>query len=120
VTTAEIQARGRPDWNLFEHGAPSGESPAEISDRVDQILPRLRAIAGNVALFSHGHFLRVLAARWIGLPARDGQHLLLQTASLSILASEHNNPAEPAIALWNAGVDQLRAAGEQRGGHKEA
>ena len=100
VTSAEIRAR-QPRWNLFDDGCPGGESPEQVSHRADQVVARLRARGGNVALFSHGHFLRVLAARWIGLAARDGQHLLLQTASISILASEHNNLTEPVIALWN-------------------
>lgn len=108
VTSADIRLRD-PHWNLFQHGSPGGESPAQVSARVDGILPRLRATGGNVAVFSHGHFLRAFAARWIGLPVGDGQRLLLHTASLSILSCEHANPDEPVIVLWNAGVDQLHA-----------
>ena len=84
--------KGRPDWNLFRDGCPRGEMPAQVSDRADRLIARLRALDGNVALFSHGHFGRVLAVRWIGLPVIDGQHFLLGTASLSILGYEPNDP----------------------------
>ena len=94
--------KGRPDWNLFRDGCPCGESPAQASGRADRVIARLRALEGNVALFSHGHFGRALAARWIGSPVSQGQHLLLSTASISILDYEHNQADEPVIALWNA------------------
>ena len=94
--------KGRPDWNLFRDGCPRGESPAQISERADRVVARLRALDGNIAIFSHGHFGRVLAARWIGLPVGQAQHFLLSTASLSILGYEHNLAAESAIVLWNA------------------
>ena len=92
----------RPDWNLFRDGCPGGESPAQISERADRVIARLRALEGNIAIFSHGHFGRVLAARWIGLPVGQAQHFLLSTASLSILGYEHNLASESAIILWNA------------------
>jgi broad specificity phosphatase PhoE len=98
--TVDIR-KARPDWNLFRDGCPGGESPAQVSERADRVLGRLRALEGNVALFSHGHFGRVLAARWIGLPVGQAQHFLLSPASLSILGYEHNLAAEPAIFLWN-------------------
>lgn len=94
--------KGRPDWNLFQDGCPRGESPVEVSERADRMIARLRALKGNIAIFSHGHFGRVLAARWIGLPVRQAQHFLLSTASLSILGYEHNLAEESAIVLWNA------------------
>lgn len=94
--------KGRPDWNLFQDGCPRGETPVQVSDRADRVIARLRALEGNIAIFSHGHFGRVLAARWIGLPVRQAQHFLLSTASLSILGYEHNLAEEPAIVLWNA------------------
>jgi len=106
LTSAQIRAR-RPEWNLFRDGCPGGESPPEISARADEVISRLRAIEGNVAVFSHGHFLRALTARWITLAVGEGQRLLLQTASLSILSCEHNNIDEPVIALWNAGLEYL-------------
>jgi broad specificity phosphatase PhoE len=92
----------RPDWNLFRDGCPRGESPAQISERADRLIARLRALDGNVAVFSHGQFARSLAARWIGLRVGRAQHFLLSTASLSILGYEHNLAEEPAIVLWNA------------------
>jgi probable phosphoglycerate mutase len=95
--------KGRPDWNLFRDGCPRGEMPAQVSDRADRLIARLRALDGNVALFSHGHFGCVLAARWIGLPVIEGQHFLLGTASLSLLGYEPSHPEVPLIELWNAG-----------------
>src|SRR6185503_4102650 len=64
----------RPIWNLFRYGCPLGEMPAQVSDRADRLIARLRKLEGNVALFSHGHFGRVLAARWIGLAVSEAQH----------------------------------------------
>src|ERR1035441_8951550 len=93
--------KSRPDWNLFRDGCPGGESPAQVSKRADQLIARLRTLEGNIALFSHGHFGRVLGARWIGLEIRQAQHLLLGTASVSILGYEHNLAEAPAIVLWN-------------------
>jgi probable phosphoglycerate mutase len=95
--------KGRPDWNLFRDGCPRGETPTQISDRADRFIARLRVLDGNVALFSHGHFGRVLATRWIGLPVSEAQRFLLDTASLSILGYEPNHVESPVIALWNAG-----------------
>jgi len=100
-TPVEVLAL-RPGWNLFRDGSPNGESPTDISDRADHLIVRLRLMEGNVALFSHAHFGRVLAARWIGLPVEHAQNFLLDTASLSILCYEHDRVDEPAIALWNA------------------
>ncbi len=100
LRTAEILAV-RPDWNLFRDGCPGGESPAQVSGRADRVLARIRPLGGTVALFTHGHFGRVLAARWVGLAAGDGERLVLDTASVSILSYEHGNPAAPAITLWN-------------------
>ena len=97
LRTVEIHEM-HPGWNLFEHGCPGGESPAQVGERVDRLLARLRTLDGDIALFSHGHFLRVLAVRWIGLPVEQGQHFLLGTASLSVLAHERGRTA---IALWN-------------------
>jgi broad specificity phosphatase PhoE len=96
--TAEIQ-RERPDWQLFR-GCPGGETLAQIGARADRILGRLRAIDGNVLLFSSGHILRVLAARWLGLDPSGGRYLLLSTGSLSVLGYEHDR-SEPVLRLWN-------------------
>jgi probable phosphoglycerate mutase len=98
-TTAEIHAE-RPDWQLFRDGCPGGESPEQAGERADRLLRRVRAIGGDVLLFSSGHLLRVLAARWLGLPVGSGQHFLLGTASLSQLGYEHGL-SEPVILLWN-------------------
>ena len=94
--------KAHPDWSLFRDGCPRGESPTQIGDRVDRLIARLRLLEGNIALLSHGHLGRVLAARWIGLTVRQAQHFLLSTASLSILGYEHDLSQEPAIVLWNA------------------
>jgi broad specificity phosphatase PhoE len=93
---------GRPDWNIFRDGCPRGESPAQVSERADRLIARLRMLEGDIAIFSHGHFGRVLAARWVGLWVWQAQHFLLSTASLSILGYEHNLAEDPAIVLWNA------------------
>ena len=92
--------RERPDWQLFRDGCPGGESPHQVADRADSVVRRVRAVQGDVLLFSSGHFLRVLAARWLGLEAEAGKYLLLSTASLSALSYEHNR-TQPAIRLWD-------------------
>jgi broad specificity phosphatase PhoE len=96
----EILAK-RPDWQLFRDGAPGGESPVQVGERADRVVQRVRAISGNVLLFSSGHFIRVFAARWLGLdPLSAGKYFLLSTASLSALGYEHNL-SQPVIRLWN-------------------
>jgi len=100
-TPADIVAT-RPGWNLFRDGCPNGEMPEEISARADRLIQRLTKLDGNVALFSHSHLGRILAARWIGLSVEQAQPLLLNTASLSILCYEHDRPDQPAIELWNS------------------
>jgi broad specificity phosphatase PhoE len=97
---AEILAK-RPDWQIFRDGCPGGESPEQIGQRADRVVQRVRAVGGDVLLFSSGHFLRVLATRWLGLPTIcAGQYLLLSTASLSAFGYEHNL-SKPVIRLWN-------------------
>jgi probable phosphoglycerate mutase len=98
-TTAEIR-RSRPNWLLFRDGCPDGEGPADVGQRADRVIARLRAAGGNVLLFSSGHFLRVLAARWLGFEPAAGRYLLLSTATLSVLGYEHSLD-EPVIRLWN-------------------
>ena len=98
--TVEILAK-RPDWQQFRDGCPGGESPDQIGARADRVVRRLRAIKGDVLVFSHGHFLRVLASRWLGLEVAAGEHFLLRTASLSARGYE-DDPAQPVIRLWNA------------------
>jgi len=100
LRSAEILAK-RPDWQLFRDGAPGGESPAQVAERADRVVQRVRTIPGDVLLFSSGHFIRVLAARWLGLdPGSAGKYFLLSTASLSAVGYEHNL-SEPVIRLWN-------------------
>jgi broad specificity phosphatase PhoE len=99
VRTAEIRAK-RPDWELFRDGCPNGESPAEIGARADRVVARVRQTSDNVLIFSSGHFLRVFAARWLGVEPLIGKYLMLNTASLSALSYEHDL-RDPAIRFWN-------------------
>lgn len=92
----------RPRWNLFRDGCPGGEMPNQVSERVDRLIKSLRGMDGNVAIFTHGHLGRVLAARWIELSVDFAQHFLMDTASLSILCYQHNQQDQPAILLWNS------------------
>ncbi len=97
--TAEILAE-RPDWQLFRDGCPGGESPDQVGARADRVVSRVRAVHGDVLLFSSGHFLRVVAARWLGFEPAAGRYFLLGTASLSALGYEHTL-SQPVIRLWN-------------------
>jgi broad specificity phosphatase PhoE len=99
LISAEIHAK-RPDWNLFRDGCPGGETIDQISARADRVVRKLRALRGDVLLFSSGHFLRVLCARWLGLEPAAGRFFILGTASLSALSYEHN-ASEPAIRFWD-------------------
>ncbi len=99
MTTKQILARC-PGWRLFRDGCPDGESAADAGARADRIVGELRAIDGNMLLFSSAHFLRVLAARWLGLPPEGGALLVLDTASISVLGYEHDL-GEPVIRRWN-------------------
>lgn len=96
--------RDRPNWNVFREGCLNGESPAEVSARADRVIARIRGIGSDVALFTHGHFGRVLGARWVGLPVAQATRLYLGTASISALGYEHDNLEEPVIRLWNQRV----------------
>jgi probable phosphoglycerate mutase len=97
--TSEIRQE-RPDWDLFRDGCPGGETLTAISDRADRVVARLRSAGGRALIFSSGHILRVITARWLGLPASEGRLFLLGTASLSQLSYEHTRE-RPAIQLWN-------------------
>jgi broad specificity phosphatase PhoE len=99
LTTAEIH-RKTPGWSLFRDGCPGGESVTTISARADRVIARLRSMPGRTLVFGHGHFFRVLAARWVRLPAGDASRFVLGTAALSILGYEHGLD-DPAIRLWN-------------------
>jgi len=98
-TSAEIHAE-RPSWNLFRDGCPGGESPEEVAARADRVVEVVRSVSGNVLLFSSGHFLRMLAARWAGIDTLGAGSLMLSTASLSVLGYE-GSIARPAVRLWN-------------------
>jgi broad specificity phosphatase PhoE len=100
ITTADIQG-DRPGWELFRDGTPGGESPATVSARADAVIRRLLAVEGEVALFSHGHFLRVLGARWAELPVEAGLRLLLDTGTVSVLDWKRSDRV---IGQWNAPV----------------
>jgi broad specificity phosphatase PhoE len=99
LRTTEIHAR-RPDWQLFRDGCPGGESPDQVGARADHAVSRARAIKGDVLIFSSGHFLRVLAARWLVLEPAAGRFFMLNTASVSVLGYE-NSLSKPVIRLWN-------------------
>jgi broad specificity phosphatase PhoE len=99
VTTHDIH-KTRPDWQLFRDGCPGGESVDEVTARANGVVARLRAVEGDVLCFSSGHFLRALAACWLGLGAAGGRYFVLSTTSLSALGYEHNL-SEPVIKLWD-------------------
>jgi broad specificity phosphatase PhoE len=103
--SAEILAQ-RPGWLIFRDGCPGGESPEQIAARADRVVQRVRAMAGDVLIFSSAHFLRMLAARWLGQEAMAARFVLLNTGSLSTLSYEHEL-SQPAIQLWND-VQHLR------------
>ena len=106
----EIHAKN-PDWQLFRDGCPGGESPQQVAARADRVVDLVRSVSGNVLLFSSGHFLRMLAARWVGIETFSARSLMLSTASLSVLGYEHGLE-QPAIRLWND-TDHLLPAREQ-------
>ena len=97
LTTAEIK-KTAPGWLLFRDGCPDGETPGEVGARVDRVIARARTSGGAVALFAHGHVLRVLASRWIGQPAEGGEHFMLDTGTLSVLSFYRDVPA---VRIWN-------------------
>ena len=100
LTSAEI-LKDRPDWQLFLDGCPGGESVQQVADRADRVVSRLRAVPGNVLVFSSGHFIRALAGRWLGIKGFGlGRYFMLTTASLSELGYKHNL-SQPVIQVWN-------------------
>jgi broad specificity phosphatase PhoE len=98
MTPKEI-SKVAPGWLLFRDGCPGGEAPEQVGARVDRVIARSRAVDGDLAVFAHGHVLRVLVARWIGLPAGGGQHFLLNTGTVCVLSYYRDIPA---VRLWNA------------------
>jgi probable phosphoglycerate mutase len=97
LTPEQIHEKA-PDWLIFRDGCPGGETPEQVNARVDRVIARVRAVYGNVALFAHGHVLRVLVARWIGLPLSAGEHFLLDTGTLCVLSYYYELPA---VRVWN-------------------
>jgi broad specificity phosphatase PhoE len=95
-----LRPRRSPGWSLFRDGCPEGESVAEAGARADRMVAALRAVNGDVLVFSSAHFLRTLTARWLGLPATGGALFVLDTASLSVLGYEHDM-TEPVLRRWN-------------------
>jgi probable phosphoglycerate mutase len=98
LTTKEIHAQD-PGWMLFTDGCPGGESPEQVATRVDRVITRIRGVEGDIALFGHGHFFRVFASRWLGLPAAAGSHFLLDPGTVSVLSHYRGVPA---VKSWNA------------------
>jgi broad specificity phosphatase PhoE len=102
LTTVEIQ-KEEPDWNIFRDGCPGGETPEQVGKRVDRVIARALAASGDVALFAHGHVLRVLAAHWLGLSPVAGQRFLLDPSTLSVLSDYHGVPA---VKIWNRPISE--------------
>ncbi len=96
-TSRQILAEN-PGWSLWRDGGPDGETPADVGRRVDRVIREVRQTAGDVLIFAHGHVLRVLTARWLDEPPEGGRHYALQTATLSVLSYEHQDPV---ISRWN-------------------
>jgi probable phosphoglycerate mutase len=112
LTPEQIRSTA-PGWQIFLDGCPGGESPEQIGARVDRVIARARAVRGNVVLFAHGHLLRVLAARWLGLPPSAGQHFQHHTGTLDVLGWYRGVPA---IEIWNAPViETFRMSEHPRG-----
>jgi broad specificity phosphatase PhoE len=103
----------RPRWIVFRDGCPNGESPEDVGIRADRVLSRIRNLDGNVLIFSSGHFLRVLMARWLSLEPSGGRFFKLGTATLSVLGYDHNNRAEPVFRLLNESVMEQEATQPQ-------
>ena len=98
LTTDQIRKKS-PGWLVFTNGGPGGETPDQVGERADRVIKKVKAVKGNVALFAHGHILRVLVARWIDLPATAGQRFLLETGTVNILSYYRGVPA---VKQWNA------------------
>jgi probable phosphoglycerate mutase len=99
-TSKEI-LKQRPDWQLFRDGCPNGESPDDVAGRANRFIARIRAVQGDVLAFSSGHIIRMIAARWLALPAESGRFFYCRPASVGVLGYEHNSYDEPIIRAWN-------------------
>lgn len=100
LRSSEILAR-QPQWNVFRDGCPGGESPEQVTERADRVVTLLRSLSGEIAVFSHGHFLRALAVRWVELPIATARRFYLSTGSISLLGYEHDRRDEPVVQGWN-------------------
>lgn len=100
MLTADIRDQ-QPGWELFRDGCPGGESPGDMSARADRFVARVLALEGDIIAFSSGHFIRAIAARWLGLPVGLGRCFYCRPASLGALSFEHNSRDEPVVVLWN-------------------
>jgi len=98
LTTEQIHVKS-PGWEIFQDGCPGGESPKQIGIRVDKVIAKVREVRGDVAIFAHGHVLKVFVSRWLGFPVDAGRHFMLDTGTLSVLSSYRGIPA---IKIWNA------------------
>ncbi len=98
VTTEQIRETV-PGWTVWSHPSPGGESADQVAARLDRVVARVRGVDGRTLVFGHGHALRVLTARWLGLPAADGRHFRLDTATVSVLGYERENPV---VLRWNS------------------
>jgi broad specificity phosphatase PhoE len=106
ITTAQIR-ESRPDWNLWRDGCPGGETAADVGRRADRVLAELEGVEGDVAVFAHGHVLRVMAARWVALPPESGALFALNTGTLSVLGYERETRV---VRRWNAPVSGAATA----------
>lgn len=104
-TTKDI-LKERPGWTLFRDGCPDGEQAADVGRRADRMIAEARTVAGDLLIVSSSHFLRVFAARWLGLPPEGGAHFILGTASMSVLGYEHD-ATEPVIRRWNVALGSI-------------
>jgi broad specificity phosphatase PhoE len=98
ITTEQIRETV-PGWSVWSHPTPGGETAEQVAARLDRVIARMKEADGSTLVFGHGHALRVLAARWLGLPATDGRHFRLDTATVSVLGHERENPV---LLRWNS------------------
>ena len=102
LTPQQIHVQ-RPGWTVFTDGCPGGETPEQVEARIDRVITKIRSVAGNVAVFGHGHLIRAFAARWLGLRASDGRFFLLDPATVNVVSYYRDVPA---IKRWNAPILQ--------------
>jgi broad specificity phosphatase PhoE len=100
--------KDRPGWELFRDGCPEGESPQQVAARADRFIAKVKDMSGDVLAFSSGHIIRMIAARWNGLPPAAGRMFFCRPASVGVLGFEHKRREQPVICLWNF-LSQLRA-----------